>query len=119
MTYKTFYLLLFTFYLLLFTFYLLPFSLSSQKVEVLEKGETANLKKQPKIDYLFSEPEDDDRIYFVATLRAVGNKDIAQLFNVIRKEAGKMGANCFRLEEFIPGENISSLTLTIYINKTR
>ena len=100
------------FYLLLFTFYFS--SLFPQRVEVLEKGETANLKKQPKIDYLFTEPDNDERIFYVATVNAIGFKNVAQLFDAIRLEAGRMGANCFRLEEYIPGEKNSSLTLRTY-----
>ena len=103
-----------TFYFLLFTFCFLPLSLFSQKVEVLERGEATNLKKQTIIEYLYEEPEEDNRIFFVATLKASGFEDVAQLFDAVRFEAGRMGANCFRLEEYVPDENNSSLTLRTY-----
>ncbi|MCL1943849.1 MAG: hypothetical protein FWF54_09925 [Candidatus Azobacteroides sp.] len=80
----------------------------------MAKNEFINLKEQQAFEYLFAEPQDSGRVFFVATLRVTDDKGIDRLFEAIREEAGKSGANCFRVEEYMQGTKKSSLTLSTY-----
>lgn len=92
----------------------LPLSLFSQEIEILDENRSLDLNGQNEFEYLFTEPQDSNKIFYVATIRATGSEGIAALFGAIRNYACKAGADCFRVEEYIRGEKKSSLTLRTY-----
>jgi hypothetical protein len=86
----------------------------SQEIEVLDENQSVALNPQNEFEYLFIEPQDTNKVFFVALVRATGDQGIARLFEAVRRTACKAGANCFRVEEYIQGDKKSSLTLRTY-----
>lgn len=94
-------------------------NLYSQSVDILKKSEIKNL---PKADvFTILEPlTDTSKIKFVATIRAKDkNKksNIEFLYFEIRREATKIGANCFKIKSFERGgeRNEAILILDCYV----
>lgn len=96
-------------------FFSLSLSCFSQHVEVLERMQTANLSVQEDFEYLFI--EDKDELIPVAIIQASGKNNIAELFASIQQEANKLGANCFKVVQYLNDDATSkqsSLTLKTF-----
>ncbi len=104
--------------LLYLLFFLLPFYGFAQSVEILEKSDVKDLKKQKDFDYLHVKDDTTKMFIFVGTIKASGNYNIARLYESIMLEANKLGANCFRLVDYNEESKKSSLTLNVYFAST-
>jgi len=97
------------------------FNLFSQSVDVLIKSEVRNLQEATVFTIL--EPKTDtSQVKFVARIQAKDkNKksNIEFLYSEIRKEATKIGANCFKIKSFERGgkRNEAILILDCYVSQ--
>ncbi|MCD7971960.1 MAG: hypothetical protein LUG18_04735 [Candidatus Azobacteroides sp.] len=96
-------------------FWFVPLLVFSQYIDVVQKNNITGLKEQTEFEYLFN--PDTEKLTPVAILRAWGKYNISQLFNTVREEANKLGANCFIVTEYVNDDMTSknsSLTLNVY-----
>lgn len=91
----------------------------SQKIEFLERNDTIEKPKEKLFVFLCSETDLTDS-KLVAKIKATGNRnDIFLLFQTIKNEVQKIGANSFRFESFknIGGENGELIVSTYFCNE--
>lgn len=91
------------------------FSGFSQAVEVLHRSDKQFTKKGKDFACL-AEATDTNQLTFVAQLKAADAKNksgIEDLFQALRKQANRMGANTYRLVAYSPGEE--ALVLNVYL----
>lgn len=89
-------------------------SVFSQTVEIIRQSDQP-LSKKGKDFACLAAATDTNQLTFVAQLKATGPNNkagIESLFQALRKQANRMGANAYRLAAYSPGEE--ALVLNVY-----